>query len=83
MQEAYLRAFRSFERYRGGDPRAWLLTIVRNTCFTWLRQNREAAAEATASDEVAADPAAAGPDCRGKRWRFPRRRWWRWLFRGP
>ncbi len=42
VQEAYLRAFRSFERYRGGDPRAWLLTIVRNTCYTWLRRNRSA-----------------------------------------
>jgi len=40
VQEAYLRAVRSFDRYRGGDPRSWLLTIVRNTCYTWLRQNR-------------------------------------------
>jgi RNA polymerase sigma-70 factor, ECF subfamily len=40
VQEAYLRAARSFDRYRGGDPRSWLLTIVRNTCYTWLRQNR-------------------------------------------
>jgi RNA polymerase sigma-70 factor (ECF subfamily) len=42
VQEAYLRAVRSFERYRGGDPRSWVLTIVRNTCYTWLRQNRAA-----------------------------------------
>ncbi len=40
VQEAFLRAFKSFNGYRGGDSRAWLLTIVRNTCFTWLRQNR-------------------------------------------
>jgi len=40
VQEAYLRAVRAFDRYRGGDPRCWLLTIVRNTCYTWLRQNR-------------------------------------------
>ena len=40
VQEAYLRAVRSFDRYRGGDPRSWMLTIVRNTCYTWLRQNR-------------------------------------------
>jgi RNA polymerase sigma-70 factor (ECF subfamily) len=40
VQEAYLRAVRSFDRYRGGDPRSWVLTIVRNTCYTWLRQNR-------------------------------------------
>ncbi len=57
VQEAYLRAFRAFDRYRGGDPRAWLLTIVRNTCYTWLRRNQEAATEAASADDVAADPA--------------------------
>ena len=40
MQEAYLRAFKFFSGYYGGDSRAWLLTIVRNTCYTWLQQNR-------------------------------------------
>jgi RNA polymerase sigma-70 factor (ECF subfamily) len=39
-QEAFLRAFRFFEGYQGGNMRAWLLTIVRNTCYTWLHQNR-------------------------------------------
>jgi len=39
-QEAFLRAFRFFDGYQGGNLRAWLLTIVRNTCYTWLRQNR-------------------------------------------
>ncbi len=36
VQEAYLRAFRFFPSFHGGDSRAWLLTIVRNTCYTWL-----------------------------------------------
>ncbi len=40
VQEACLRALKSFEGFRGGDPRAWLLTIVRNSCYTWLQQNR-------------------------------------------
>jgi RNA polymerase sigma factor (sigma-70 family) len=41
VQEAYLRAFKSFESFRGGaDGRAWLFTIVRNTCYTWLQANR-------------------------------------------
>jgi len=39
-QEAYLRAFRFFPGFRGGDARAWLLKIVRNTCYTWLQANR-------------------------------------------
>jgi RNA polymerase sigma-70 factor (ECF subfamily) len=39
-QEAYLRAFRFFRGFRGGNARAWLLKIVRNTCYTWLEANR-------------------------------------------
>ncbi len=38
VQEAYLRAFRSFETFEGQDAKAWLLTIVRNACFTWLKK---------------------------------------------
>ncbi len=41
-QEAFLRAFRFFDGYQGGSLRAWVLTIVRNTCYTWLRHNRPA-----------------------------------------
>jgi RNA polymerase sigma factor (sigma-70 family) len=40
VQEAYLRAFKFFGGYQGGDSRRWLLTIVRNTSCTWLKQNR-------------------------------------------
>jgi RNA polymerase sigma-70 factor (ECF subfamily) len=39
-QEAYLRAFRFFPGFRGGNARAWLLKIVRNTCYTWLQAER-------------------------------------------
>ncbi len=39
-QEALLRAFKFFGDFRGANGRAWLLTIVRNTCYTWLQQNR-------------------------------------------
>lgn len=42
VQEAYLRAFRFFDGFKGGDGRAWLLTIVRNTFYTWVEQNRRA-----------------------------------------
>src|SRR5437868_11227430 len=40
VQEAYLRAFRSFGGFRGSNGRAWLLTIVRNTSYTLLKKNR-------------------------------------------
>ncbi len=40
VQEASLRAFKFFGDFRGVNGRAWLLTIVRNTCYSWLQQNR-------------------------------------------
>ncbi len=39
-QEALLRACRFFRGFQGGDARAWLLQIVRNTCYSWLEKNR-------------------------------------------
>ena len=46
VQEAYLRAFRFFDGYKGGDGKSWLLAVVRNTCFTWLRhEQREMTSE--------------------------------------
>ena len=39
-QEAMLRAYRFFSGFHGGDVRAWLLQIVRNTCFPWPEKNR-------------------------------------------
>ena len=40
VQESYLRAYKFFGGFRGGDGRAWLLTIVRNTCYSWFQQNK-------------------------------------------
>jgi RNA polymerase sigma-70 factor (ECF subfamily) len=40
VQEACLRALRFFDGFRGGDSRAWLLKIVRNTSYSWVRKNR-------------------------------------------
>jgi RNA polymerase sigma-70 factor (ECF subfamily) len=40
VQEAYLRAFKFFAGFHGDNARSWLLAIVRNTCYTWLQQNR-------------------------------------------
>jgi RNA polymerase sigma factor (sigma-70 family) len=39
-QEAFLRAFKFFEGFHGGNGRVWLLKIVRNTCYSWLTRNR-------------------------------------------
>jgi RNA polymerase sigma-70 factor (ECF subfamily) len=43
VQEASLRAFRAIRRYAGGNARAWVLTIVRNTALTWMAKSRPAA----------------------------------------
>ena len=40
VQDAYLRAFRYFDTFQGGNFRVWLLTIVRNTFVTWVKENR-------------------------------------------
>jgi len=40
VQEAYLRAFRFFAGFQGGDARAWLLKIVRNTSYSYLEKHR-------------------------------------------
>ena len=40
VQDAYRRALRFFDGFRGDDARAWLLAIVRNTCYDFLRSHR-------------------------------------------
>jgi len=52
VQEAYLRAFKFFDRFRGEDGRAWLLAVVRNTCYTALKQNRSRDLMASFDEEV-------------------------------
>jgi RNA polymerase sigma-70 factor, ECF subfamily len=39
VQEAYLRAFKAFDRFRGSNGRAWFLTIVRNTAYNWYNKH--------------------------------------------
>jgi RNA polymerase sigma-70 factor, ECF subfamily len=51
-QEASLRAFRFLAGFRGGNSRSWLLTIVRNTAYTWLKQNRPQAIVSIGDEEL-------------------------------
>lgn len=51
-QEAYLRAFKFFPGFRGDNARAWLLTIVRNTFYTWYQQRHEQAPEVAFDEEL-------------------------------
>jgi RNA polymerase sigma factor (sigma-70 family) len=52
VQEACLRALRGFGNFRGEDGRAWLLTIVRNTCYTWMKRRRNQDAQMDADGDV-------------------------------
>ena len=52
VQESFLRALRHFGSFRGVDGRAWLLSIVRNTCFTLLRRRRPGAAKVEFDEEI-------------------------------
>jgi RNA polymerase sigma-70 factor (ECF subfamily) len=52
VQEACLRALRSFDTFRGGDARCWLLAIVRNTCCTWLDRNRRGEPESLMEEDL-------------------------------
>jgi len=62
VQEAYLRALKSFSGFRGSNGRAWLLTIVRNTSYTLLKKNHAVDLTTTFNEEIhATDPDLASP----------------------
>ena len=52
VQEAYLRAFKHFGSFHGGDGRPWLLAIVRNTAYTWMQHNRSPELTIPLDDEL-------------------------------
>ena len=55
VQSAYLRAFRFVDGFRGGDARAWLMTIVRHTYYTALRDARQERADVSFDEDVHSD----------------------------
>jgi RNA polymerase sigma-70 factor, ECF subfamily len=52
VQEAYQRAFKSFDGFHGSNGRAWLLTIVRNTSYILLKKKRVADLTTLFDDEI-------------------------------
>ena len=60
VQDACLRAFRAFSGFRGGDGRAWLLTIVRNVCYSRLRQGRRGPEEVPFEEDLHGSPGDQG-----------------------
>jgi RNA polymerase sigma factor (sigma-70 family) len=59
VQDACVRALTFFDSFRGEDGRGWLLTIVRNSCYDWLRKNRSGALVAVEQAELEAAPDAS------------------------
>ena len=64
VQEACLRALLGIDGFSGGNSRAWVLTIVRNAAYDWLRKNRSPTIvhvdDLEAIERVADDAATAG-----------------------
>ena len=60
-QEAMLRSYKFFPSFRGGDARAWLLRIVRNTCYSWMEKNSREG-NMTEFDEEFHGPASPTPE---------------------
>jgi RNA polymerase sigma factor (sigma-70 family) len=62
VQEAYLRAFKFYDGFRGGDARPWLLTIVRNVYYTWAQQNPVGRLVDFEEDLASVNPCFANPE---------------------
>jgi RNA polymerase sigma-70 factor (ECF subfamily) len=60
VQDASMRAVRAIRNYTGGSARSWVLSIVRNTAYSWLRKNRPAAV-VTVDDLEAVELEQASP----------------------
>jgi len=59
-QEACLRAFKYWKGFSGRDSRSWLLAIVRNTFYSWLRQRSDQ--PVLTEDGEMDDTAGSSPD---------------------
>jgi DNA-directed RNA polymerase specialized sigma24 family protein len=65
VQEAYLRAWKGFAGFYGGDARPWILTIVRNTCYTWLRNHSRRDLTAEFDEGLSCRPSSGNRLCFG------------------
>src|SRR4249919_3277316 len=61
VQEACLRAMHYFASFRGEQARPWLLTVVRHSCYAWLRENRPAELVSLGDGDGDAMPEPAAP----------------------
>ncbi len=52
VQESYMRAFTALDKFDGSNPKAWLLAIVRNRCYSWLKKNAAGGADIRLDDDL-------------------------------
>jgi RNA polymerase sigma-70 factor (ECF subfamily) len=62
VQEACVRAFAFFDGFRGEEGRSWLLTVVRNTCYTWLEKHRAHSPAVCLDEKVHGSSTALNPE---------------------
>ncbi|HEX4511458.1 MAG TPA: sigma-70 family RNA polymerase sigma factor [Burkholderiaceae bacterium] len=62
VQDAMVRALRHFDGLRGSDGRPWLLAIVRNAAWAWLRQKRPHETTELTDEVLETQLAQHGPD---------------------
>ena len=62
VQDATVRAFTYFEGFRGEDGRSWLLTVIRNSCYTWMEKNRPRQPTVRLDEKVHAPTSALNPE---------------------
>jgi RNA polymerase sigma-70 factor (ECF subfamily) len=62
VQEAIVRALRFFDGFRGDNPRAWLLAVVRNSAYSFLQRNRARELGTPFDEDLHAEPVAITPE---------------------
>ena len=62
VHDAFVRGLKYIDSFRGDNARAWLLQIVRNTCYTWLRENRPGEVVELGDDALLDVPAPAADE---------------------
>ena len=62
VQEAYLRAYKAYARFRGEEGKAWLMTIVRNVCYSTLKKTRGRQEPEPFDEEIHREPVGAKTD---------------------
>jgi len=62
VQESMLKAFKAFRKFKGANPKAWLLQIVRNDCLRCLEKGKAFRIGSLEDEPAGFEPVAADSD---------------------